>query len=456
MSCGNAGLYSPEVSPDGTRIAAIDLRADGYHIGIAPRAATQTAAAALTLPTAAPIDSQPLAPGAYHAYSAWRSVLPTYWYPVLEAAPGRGTRIGFTTSGRDVLYRHIYDASASLPTNGIFPQASFNYRYAGLRRPFIDVSLLQDYTLEGNVASGPGGASIGQLLRKVQFGSLATTFTRPRVRSYTALSLGAGLEHRSFVTDPGTVLAAITDSAYQRDYTFPSASVSGQWSSLQRPSLSISAEDGVALALTARARTRAGAFQSAFSTSFVGTAAGYKSLDLPGFAHHVLAARVAGGIADSRASSSFAIGGTSGSSIQLVPGYSVGEGRRTFGVRGFPTGTVFGTGALGATVEYRAPLSLGGRGIGSLPFFFDRASVTAFSDAAVATCHEARLYTTACSATPFIGRTLASSGAELVLSAAVLDWDSPQGIRVGFAVPTAGRDLVKSSIAAYLAYGLSF
>ena len=455
MSCGSAGLYSPEVSPDGARIAAIDLRADGYHIGVAPRVAAPTSPA-LALNAAAPIDSQPLAAGDYHAYSAWRSVLPTYWYPVLEAAPGRGIRIGFTTSGRDVLYRHLYDASASLPTNGFFPQASFAYRYAGFRRPFIDASLSQDYTLEASIASGPNSASIGQLLRKVQFASLATTFTRPRARTYAAFSMGLGLEHRSFVSDPGTVLAAITDSAYRRDYTFPSAFVSGQWSNLQRPSLSISPEDGISLALTGRARTRIGASQYAGSTSLVGTAAGYKSLDLPGFAHHVLATRLAGGVADSRASSSFGIGGTSGTTIELVPGYAVGEGRRTFGVRGFPAGTVFGTRAAGATVEYRAPLALGGRGIGSLPLFFDRSSITVFSDAAVATCHATLLYGSACSRPPYIGRTIASSGAELVLSAAVLDWDTPQGIRVGFAVPTAGRDLVKSRIAAYLAYGLSF
>ena len=456
-SCGTAGLYSAEVAPGGAHIAAIDLRANGYHIGVAPHATSSaTDAARPSLPALAPIDSQARSNGDYHNYSAWRSVLPTYWYPVLERAPGRGTRIGFTTSGRDVLYRHLYDASASVPTNGLFPSASIAYRYAGFRRPFVDVNVLQDYTLEANVASGPGGASIGALLRKVQFGALSATFTRPRVRSYAAFSVGTGLEHRSFVSDPGSVLATLENPAYRRDYTFPSAFLSGQWSNLQRPSLSISSEDGVALALTGRLRGQSGAAVYSASTSLVGTAAGYKSLDLPGFAHHVVALRLAGGVADSRTSSSFSIGGTSGTSIQLVPGYSVGEGRRTFGVRGFPAGTVFGTRAAGATAEYRAPLSLGGRGLGLLPFFFDRASVTAFTDAAVATCHESLLYTTACSKSPFIGRTIASSGAELVLSAAILDWDSPQGIRVGFAVPTAGRTLVQSAVAAYLAYGLSF
>ena len=74
--------------------------------------------------------------------------------------------------------------------------------------------------------------------------------------------------------------------------------------------------------------------------------------------------------------------------LQVVPGYSVGEGRRTFGVRGFPSATSYGTSAAAATLEYRAPLALGGHGIGALPFFFSRASVSAFADAAVATWHK--------------------------------------------------------------------
>ncbi|MDQ2667909.1 MAG: hypothetical protein M3Z05_18120 [Gemmatimonadota bacterium] len=453
-NCDNAGLYSAEISRDGQRIAAVDLRADGYHIGVAPRL-TDVPVKPVVLPPLAPIDSQPLAPGDYHRYSAWRSVLPTYWYPDIEAAPGGGTRLGFTTSGRDVLYRHLYDASVFIPTNGFFPTATFNYRYAGFRRPFVDLSLVQDYTREASIV-GTGGGSTGTLLRKVRFGSVAASFTRPRVRTFSAVSAGAGLERRSFVSDPSALLGTLDDPAYRRSYTFPSVFLSGQWSNLQRPSLSISPEDGIALALTGRARTQVGAAQYAVSTSLVGTAAGYKSMDLGSFAHHVAALRLAGGVADSRTSSSFAIGGTSGSSIQLVPGYAVGEGRRTFGVRGFPAGTEYGTSAVGATVEYRAPLLLGGRGYRLLPIFFDRASVSGFVDAAAATCSDKLLFSTACSKAPFIGRTIASIGAELVLSAAVLDWDTPQGIRLGVAIPTAGRDLVNNPVQLYLTYGLSF
>ena len=456
--CTETGVYTAEVSPNGNALAAVTLRADGYHVGVsaAPSIGNLASGAVRAVAPAPPVDTQSLAIGDYHSYTAWRSALPRYWYPVVEPAPGRGTRLGFTTSGHDVVFRHIYDAGLSIPTTGIYPTASINYRYAGLHRPFVDVSLFQDYTLERTLPNGGTTQIVGSLLRRVDFGSLGLTFVRPRVRTFSAFSFGGAVERRDFLTDPGEFLKQIYDTTYTRSRVFPSAFVSAQWSNLQRPNLSISQEDGVSLAITGRGRTQTGVARSGLSGSVVGTAAAFKSLDLPGFAHHVIALRLAGGVADRRASSSFQIGGTSGSFVQLVPGYSVGEGRRTFGVRGFPSATSYGTSAAAATLEYRAPLALGGHGIAALPFFFSRASVSAFADAAVATCVEKPLFANACAPSPYIGRAIASAGGEITLLSAILDWDTPQSVRVGVAVPTLGTGFVKHPVSVYLAYGLSF
>ena len=457
--CSQTGTYTAEVSPGGNTIAAVTLRADGYHVGVAPfaLAAPTPMRASIQGKAAAPIDTQPLAAGAYYNYAAWRSVLPRYWYPVVESAPAGGTSIGANTSGHDVVYRHIYDASAAVPTIGRYPTAFFNYRYAGFRRPFVDLALSQDYLLERSLTNGGTTQTVGSLLRQVRYGALSTTFARPRYRTYSSFSIGASVEGRSFLTEPGEFLKQVNDTTYTRRYTFPGAFISAQWSSTQRPALSISSEDGVSLGVTGRFRGESSAFSSTLSSSVVGAVSGYKSLDLPGFAHHVVALRVAGGLSDRRSASSFTIGGTSGTSIQIVPGYAVGEGRRTFGVRGFPASTSYGTSAAGGTLEYRAPLSLGGRGLGMLPVFFDRASISAFADAAVATCVDAPRFSYACAGSPRIGRTIASAGAELVLSAAILDWDTTQNLRFGVAVPTVGKDLVRvRPMSVYLAYGLSF
>ena len=125
-------------------------------------------------------------------------------------------------------------------------------------------------------------------------------------------------------------------------------------------------------------------------------------------------------------------------------------------MRGFPTATVTGTRAVAGSLEYRAPLKLGGIGFGALPAFFDRSSVTAFVDAAQVSCSDALLNVGVCSNPAVLDRTIASAGGELLLSAAVFDWDVPQRFRFGFAVPFSSRDLASHSVSFYMAYGLSF
>lgn len=452
------GVASPELSPDGRWLAAVTLRADGYHVGIAPwRASTGAAEGGSTAPpVASDLQPQRQAAGDYAAYSPWRTLVPRYWYPIIEAAPARGTRLGAQTSGSDVLGRHAYAAYAAIPTTGSYPVAGFGYRYAGLRRPLIDVGAFQDIDDAGALRREGSGEVVGTLLERKRDASVSSTFVRPRVRTSASVSAGAGVERRDFLTDPGEFRDQL-DTAFQRAYTFPRLQVGAAFSNLQRPALSISPEDGVSLATTVRERWRADRLRGTRSTSAVGIAAAYKSLDLPGFAHHVVALRAAGGIADRRAGTALEVGGTSGTVFDVFAGYSVGEGRRTFGVRGFPAASIYGTRAATATLEYRAPLVLASRGIGLLPFFFDRSSFTLFGDYGIAACASNPLYASTCAPPPRIGRPIASAGAEVLLSASILEWDRPQTLRFGLAVPVVGRERAGAKAATpYLAFGFSF
>jgi hypothetical protein len=455
---GGVALLTPELSPSGRLLAATTLRADGYHVGVAPAAIAEPQAPAparTDTATITPADTEALARGDYAPYSAWSSARPRYWYPLIEPGVANDTRLGFTTSGADVVDRWAYSAYAALPTSGRFAIAGFALRYAGFRHPYVDVSLSQDWTTLG-VATDANDVVVGEVFKRTRDASLALTFARPRVRTFTSFTAGVGSEWRAFGTTPEPLLAQL-DTSFHHGYTFPRLFASAVWANTQRPPLSISPEDGVSLGATLRERFRTDAPSSTASASVVGTVQGYKSLDLPGFAHHVLALRVAGGVADSRAATAFEVGGTSGSVIEVVPGYTVGEGRRTFGVRGFPSASVYGTAALGASLEYRAPLSMNARGLGLLPFFFDHSSLTAFTDAGVATCAAKPLYVGICSPAPSIGHTIASAGLELGLAAAVLDWDTPQQFRLGLAVPIAGREnTTAKTVSAYLAFGLSY
>ena len=450
-----SGVFMPEVSPSGNGLAATRLRADGYHLGIGDWSVLQGTATGWPAESSSVADSQSLAPGDYHGYHALRGALPKHWVPILEDAPSGGARIGFSTNGHDVVQRHLYDASATLSTSGPWPTASFVYRYAGFRRPFVDASASLDYTRESTLTNGGTTNEVGYLLRRTRFASLAATFARPRVRTFTSLSFGAGLEQRSFATNVPQFLNQLSPT-YSNRYLYPSAFVAGQWSNLQRPGLSISPEDGISLAFTTRVRTRTDSARQRVSANVVGTAAAYKSLDLPGFAHHVLALRAAAGVADRRTASGFEVGGTSGGTIEIIPSYTVGEGRKTFGVRGFPAGTVVGTQAFAGTLEYRAPLSIGARGLGALPLFFDRSALSLFGDVGYATCASSLLNAGVCSSAARLDRTIASTGAELTLTAAIFDWDALQRIRFGVAVPIASRQLAERSASVYVAYGFSF
>ncbi len=447
-------LSSADLSPNGQLVAASTLRADGFHLGVAALSVGASQPAVIdSLRTPTP---HALAGGDYHRYWALRSALPKYWYPLIEAAPGRGTRLGATSAGHDVVYRHLWDGYFEIPTTGQYPTGRFTYRYAGFKRPYFDLNLTQDYTAEFDLVNGGTGVREGTLLRRTQTASLGTTFARPRYRTYSAFGVGGAVERRQFFVDPNEFLKQV-DTSYARSYLFPSVYVSGQWSNLQRPTLSISPEDGIAVAFTARDRWRSDITFASRSYSVVGTTALYKSLNLRGFAHHVLALRVAGGIADRKAASSFQVGGVSGTTIQLLPGYVVGEGRRTFGVRGFPDASLFGTSAVGGTLEYRVPVTVSAHGFGVLPFFADRSSISGFLDVGSAGCVKNPYVASVCAPSNRLGKTIGSVGLELLQSAAVLDYDQPQNIRVGFAVPVINRDVVSTRVVSvYVAYGLSF
>jgi hypothetical protein len=452
-----SGLATPEISRDGRWIAAVELRADGYHLGIAPTATLPTTSDRAQL-HAAPLEAS--APAAstdgLSRYSPWSSLAPRYWYPIIESAPWRGMRLGAITTGSDIAGRHAWSAYLAIPTTGRFPIAGAAYRYAGLRRPLYDFTASQNIELQGEVSSTATDQPLGALLERTRDASLGQTYLYPHIRSSASVSTGAGVEWRDFLTDPGELLPRL-DSVFQRSYTFPRLFVGAAWSNVQRPALSISPEDGVSLAFTVRERWRADRASGTLSTSAVATAAGFKSLDLPGFAHHVVALRLAGGLQDRRSGTSLEVGGTSGITVDVFPGYTVGEGRRSFGVRGFPAASTFGTSAAAGSLEYRAPLVLAARGFGLFPLFVDRSALTLFTDYGIAECVSAPLFPSTCAPPRLLGRPLVSTGAELNVGAAILSWDAPQTIRLGLAVPVVGRERFgANSLAPYLAFGLSF
>lgn len=464
---GVYGVTVIEANRDSVRVGTTVLRGDGYHIAIwtVPCAAlaqrdNQTPAAseiALRRDTIAQRDTMYAADPRWivvddasraRPYSPWRTLLPAYWTPTYSQETGVGSLIGALTSGSDVLGGHSYAVQAAVNTRNHNVDASAAYSYDRLLNPVLTGSLQQAWSYGAIVH---GTSRVGELERRVRDASVAATFVRPRARTYSSATLGAEIEERSYSADPIALLPRL-GAFYSAVHRYPTLVGGLSFSNTQRPTLSISPEDGVALSASLRQRWEAST--GIAGRSGVVVASAYKSLDLPGFAHHVLALRVAGGAADSKSPGDYDVGGVSGSAFEILPGVAFGGARRTFPIRGFAPASESGIHAVSASGEYRIPVAAPSRGLGLFPVFVDRASIALFSDAGRATCPSSAL--PACSPGAGSGPTLASVGAELNIDSA-LQFDVPYRFRFGVAHPLLGATYAAAArLSVYATLGATF
>jgi hypothetical protein len=465
LSSAATGLFEPTEAPDAKRTAAVLFRADGYHLGVAPcctPAATERVIAYREVTQASSTAPIVADSGPAHRYDAWRTFYPRYWLPTVDQGIEGGYRVGLMTSGYDVVGRHVMNATLEFPTNNTGIVGDLSYQYSGLGLPILQLDASQEWESLGSAFSRDAQPEIlGAVRRRTWNGDALATWLRQRTRTSLSLTGGVGIEHRSHVTTADVPLSSLDTTGLLGTPTFPSLIAGAGFANYQRPPFSISPEDGVQLNTTIRDRLRSGVGgKGPASLSAVGSASLYKSIDLPGFAHHVLALRGAMGWADDRASGYFSVGGVSGSTFTIIPGYVIGEGRNTFPVRGFEDATLVGTRAMVGSVEYRIPLFLTGRAPGTLPFFLDRSSLTLFSDYGSAWCPNVKAGREVCNtgdSTLTAELDMASVGAELNLNLGVLSWDSPYRFRLGVAAPTFNRVLFnRPKYQVYVVSGISF
>jgi hypothetical protein len=330
------------------------------------------------------------------------------------------------------------------------------YRYAGLGLPLIDLYAAQSYS-HGSIFdnANPSAPALGTISERSRIASLQMTLVRPRFRNYTIASFGTQVESINYSTAPATLLPQLP-GFYGVSHSFPALIGSAGWSNARRPSLSISAEDGVSASVSGRQRWQRGTSGSS-TRSAIAVASAYKSLDFPGFAHHVIALRAAGGITDERSADLFSAGGISGNLIEVFPGVALGEQRRTFGVRGYPVSEEQGIRAYTGSIEYRAPLAAPSRGFRFIPIFIDKVSLALFGEAGRAFC-PAGVDTTngVCRAADVQNPMMRSAGAELNIDTG-FQLDFQARTRLGVAFPLANsKELGASRAQAYATFGASF
>ena len=446
-------------------LAAVVLRGDGYHLGVGECCRLDTLGAgpiaqqgAHPVPPVA-VDSSPA-----RRYSPWRLLVPRYWSPSINTGMHvNQPRLGGETSAYDAIGRHAWSAAIGIPTDNSGIVGGLAYSYAGLGLPIVDAFLSQDWTLTGVVRDrGVPARVLGEVRRRIIDGEVDASWIRQRYRSALAFTVGSGAEQYTYVGVPsGTIALVDTTGIFKMRY-YPRVLAAARYARTQAAPYSISPEDGFTVAATVRERWRTDVAGSS-SSSVVGAATAYKSLNLPGFAHHVLALRGVGGARDDRATGYLEVGGTSGTPVEIIAGYTVGEGRKDFGVRGFVPSSLVGTRAYAWSAEYRLPLVRAGRGLSILPLFVDRSSLTLFRDVGSAWCPYVMsgLVCTQSVDSQFHltrHRQISSYGAELNINAAILSWDAPYRFRFGVAHPDRDEGLIEAAKkwSVYFASGLSF
>jgi hypothetical protein len=263
--------------------------------------------------------------------------------------------------------------------------------------------------------------------------------------------MSGGVELRDYASDPGELLSSLRGAYFRQTHRRPFASVGLAGSNVQSPSRSISPEDGLTATLSGerlwdkderrRAHVRA-----------IGALAAYRSLDLPGFAHHVIAMRMAGGWTDSEDGTDLSVGGQASDPLGSN-GLSLGSSR-DFPVRGYLSGALSGTRVVSGSLEYRAPVTMPASGIGFL--YFDRTSFAVFGDAATAWCGGPARSAGNCIAGRTPGTPIASVGGEIVVHLAIA-YDVPISLGIGYA-HAVGRLRYTDAAAPgpYLSIGRSF
>jgi len=418
------GLLYTTFGPDGWRLMRGRAGTWVETPPLPPRAATLS-----------PFDSAPPVAVRETGYALWPSLRPHFWLPLGADAGPAGRFGGALVAGTDAIGRYSYVADALVSLDPRRFSGDFALVSHALGNPGLDLAASDDWSLVG--VSG-GGTVVSERDQEAAFG---VTFVARRWRSLASVRVAGEYEGRRFAASPDTALAAVCLGCRTRDRV--GGSLLLRVAHLTGGLIAISPVSGFDASVLYRRREQQA---SALWSNEVRTRlALYQRMPGPeGFAHPVLALRLAAGGTSGPIGKTFGIGGVSSGTLSVGFGSSVGGGR-DFPVRGYPGGTLFGRRAASASLEYRVPLALLGRAIGHLPFGVDRIWLAAFGDVGDAwePGEPARLHR------------LRSVGAELVADLTV-SYDLPLGLRFGVARPLTDLPAGRPAARAYVAVGSDF
>lgn len=424
------GARGPAPLPGGAFLYST-LAGDGWELRRGP--GTAPVAAHVVAPI--PFDSAAAVPGRETSYASWPSARPHYWLPMFADAGAAGRFVGGSTSGYDAIGRTSYVLHALVSTTPARGLAGVHVVSEALGSPTLDAGLANDWSLVGVTS---GGVAVSEHTVEASAGA---TFVTRRWRTSGSLRVALEAERSRYDAVPARPLPTVCSGCVARD--FVSGSVGVRLAHFVTAPLAVSAQNG--FVWSALYRRREELRSTGWSGEVQSRLALYARLPAVGYAHPVLALRLAGGLTHGPSPLYFGVGGVSSSVVDVGFGFQLGTSR-AFPVRGYQASDAQGRRALTATAELRWPVALLGRSLGALPMGADQLSLALFADAgdgwdAGDGPHPSRLW---------------SVGAEAVADLRV-SYDLPLRARLGVAYPLGSLDTGRpQALVAYAAFGADF
>ncbi len=432
-----SGASGPDVSSDERWLAYAGLYPEGLRVERIPYdTATWEPAGpgwrALRQPPLPPLAGRSEIDSAVGPYSPFPSLWPKSWLPLIYGGNSEiGIFIGATTFGADDIRRHSYAILAGWRTGAKAIEAAAVYRYAGFGNTVMELGAAQDWSTGVVLTTEGQPVDVVEREREVV---LAADFLRRRMRSVFRVAPLIGLQTTRFTAvDPQIVFS-------DPDFTDLLVGLFTGYSTARAYPRSVSLEKGFSAVLGLSHRRLTDDWDR-WRVSAEAVLRGYLSFSVFGYANHVIAARLSVGASDGhdRSPEIFELGGIPGRAFFIVPGLAIGGGSQ-FPIRGYPEGVEFGDRIVSASLEYRFPLQLVGRGYGLWPILLDKLSVGLFVDAGSAWLNTDDV------------DVLASVGSELSVDLG-LGYEFVYQFRVGLAIPIDDRT---QSPSVYLAAGVAF
>jgi hypothetical protein len=367
------GAFEPDVSPDGRTIVFASYSRAGFDLATVPLDEASwlepLAPAPVPVVFAAPSPAELSLPDPIPSrpYSAWPTVAPTFWLPVVSA-DSAGPVYGALTAGTDVLLRHAWTLEGWWSQKADRPGYALGYQ-GGWSWPSLDLSS----RLGVENSAGPPD----RLEEVWNYADVGATFTFTRLARALALRVGwSGTGYRSL--EPQGGIPPAFERYRFRDGFLSEASLLARYTDARRFVRSISPEEGrtAALVLGAASPELGSDYRLLRARASVA-----QYLRIPPTRHAVLAVNLAGGAADGTIGgrAPFEIGGASvPDPLTLVPGTSAPPSSQ---LRGYPVGALAGTGFVLGNLELRFPLVDTTTGRSTWPIFFRRLHGALFLDA---------------------------------------------------------------------------